>query len=531
MNLHSRLEMAGQALLALLDPDKDLMPTGGYEIAHDLGRWWDAAIRLEETIGFVIPADLEGASLRNLQRLTDNPDGLLMNRLDAPWLRVNARINPHNFRESLLAFAALVRCRRSAWARQAGLHVVRTMDRCLRTDGSFDFRKLGSWGHVPLTQDPSHTEKRRDGWFDGTATSGRSLEALVWFFEDVGESEILTLARRIAEHHLEYSTNEDGTVREEIVDPENVGHTHSYLGTLLGLLLFGLLTGQRQYVDVVEATYRNAVRERIVTATGWAPHDLGTLRFPNDFGDPVGEPASTGDAAQLALWLALRAGCLDLLDDVERYVRARLLPAQLTGRDAQQHPEVQFTPPQLGAWGVYGPSHAGKRCTPDVLAAVTHSLCDIYKHICTRTQAEIRINLHFDCENSHLKIVSERKQQGKLSVFVKRPGSIMIRIPQWVPDASLELSVDGRKLSVRRLGTFAWISRDILTEGSRITMSYDLPERWTKEPMPSGRCYHFKWRGDEILGVSPQDEPLPFYPGVIRETATDSPIRHGKAGR
>ena len=94
--------MAGNALLAMLDPDRDLMPTTGYEAAHDLGRWWDAVLRLEETVGFVIPAHLEAASLRNLERLTDNPDRLLMNRMDVPWLQEKAKINPHNFRETLL---------------------------------------------------------------------------------------------------------------------------------------------------------------------------------------------------------------------------------------------------------------------------------------------------------------------------------------------------------------------------------------------------------------------------------------------
>jgi hypothetical protein len=84
VNLHKRLELAGGALLAILDADKDLMPTGGYEVAHDLGRWWDAVLRLEEAIGFVIPAELETASLHNLQRLTDNPDRMLMNSTNVP---------------------------------------------------------------------------------------------------------------------------------------------------------------------------------------------------------------------------------------------------------------------------------------------------------------------------------------------------------------------------------------------------------------------------------------------------------------
>ena len=514
MDLRNSLELAGSALLALLDPEKDLMPTGGYEVAHDLGRWWDAVLRLEETIGFVIPAELEAASLRNLHRLTDNPDRLLMNSADVPWLRERVKINPHNFREALLAFGGLVRRRHSVWARQAGRQLVRTMGRCLRADGSFDFAKLKVWGQVPHTQDPSHTEVKRDGWFDGTATSGRSLEALVWLYESTGEPAVLDLASHIAEHHLECSTTPDGTARPEIISPDNVGHNHSYHGTLRGLLLFGLLTCQRRYVDVVEATYRNAIRGRIVKESGWAPHDLGKTRFPNEYGDPVVDPASTGDAAQLALWLALHAGCHDLLDDVERYVRARLLPAQLTQEDVRRHPEREFAPREIGAWGIHGPSHGGKGCTPDVLAAVSHSLCDIYSNICTRTDVGLRINLHFDYEDAHLKIVSTRGQRAKLSVLVKQPGSIMIRIPRWTPDSALHLTVDGEAQPVKRMGTFAWVSGDASTEGSNIVMSYELPTRCTEEPMPSGRCYRFTWRGDEIVGVNPQDSPLPFYPAV-----------------
>jgi hypothetical protein len=386
------------------------------------------------------------------------------------------------------------------------------MDRCLDADGSFDFTKLETWGQVPHTQDLSHTEPKRDGWFDGTATSGRSLEALVWLYESTHEPLILNLASRIAEHHLKYSTNLDGTVRKEIVSPENVGHDHSYHGTLRGLLLFGLLTGQKQYVDVVEATYRNAVRNQIVKESGWAPHDLGETRFPNTYGDPVTDPASTGDAAQLALWLALHAGCHDLFDDVERLIRARLLPSQLTSEDVRRHPERQFTAREIGAWSIHGPSHAGKGCTPDVLAAVSHSLCDIYTNICTQTDVGHRVNLHFDYEDAYIRIAIERSRRAMLSVLVKQPGNIMIRIPHWTPNSSIQLAVDGQPLPIRLMGRFDWVSRDVMREHSRIVMSYDLPERCTQEQMPSGRCYKFDWRGDQIVAVDPQDSPLPFYP-------------------
>jgi hypothetical protein len=513
MDLRARLALAGGALLALLDASADYLPTGGYEVAHDLGRWWDAILRLEQTIGCAIPPEYEAGALRHVQRLTDNPDGLLM----AP----GGCINPHNLRESLLTYGGLAARRDSAWARQAGLRLVEAMSRALRPDGHLDFTQFGCWGQAPSTTDPSHAEPERHGWFDGTATSGRALEALVWFFQATGEDRVLTLATRIAEHHLAHSIDPRGTVRPEILHPENVGHDHSYHGTLRGLLLYGLLTGQRRYVDAVEATYRHGVRGKIVTWSGWAPHDLGMMRFPNEHGDPVADPASAGDSAQIALWLAVYAGCTDLFDDVERLVRARLLPIQLTPDDIAHHPERTFAPRDIGAWPIHGACHAGKGCTPDVLAAVTHSLCDIQRHLGARTEVGRRVDLHFDYQDADLAVTSRRGQCAEVAVTVFRPNRLLLRIPNWAPDNSVTLEIDGTSAPVHRLGAYAWIEQERVQPGSRVVLTYELPERTIEEPMPSGRVYTFRWRGDEILGISPQDETaMPFYPSCCGESST-----------
>lgn len=85
---------------------------------------------------------------------------------------------------------------------------------------------------------------------------------------------------------------------------------------------------------------------------------------------------------------------------------------------------------------------------------------------------------------------------------------------QWTPEPSVRLTVDGESLPLTRLGHFAWVSADVLADRSRIVMSYDLPERMTEEEMPSGRRYRFKWRGDEIVGIDPQDSEIPLYPAL-----------------
>jgi hypothetical protein len=79
-DLKTAMRLAGENLLYCLDRDNGLIPF--WELttardytaqmrrfwpAHNLGRWWDAMLRLEQATGFEIPADVEAAMLHNLQ--------------------------------------------------------------------------------------------------------------------------------------------------------------------------------------------------------------------------------------------------------------------------------------------------------------------------------------------------------------------------------------------------------------------------------------------------------------------------------
>jgi hypothetical protein len=515
LTLDQSMELAGQCHLAWLDPERDLMPTGGYEVAHDTGRWWDAMLRLEHATGFVIPARLEAAMLRNLQTLTGNPDGLLMDDPQVEWLRESAFINPHNYREALLAFAALVRFRGSRWAREAGCRLLATMDRCLDDDGWFDYTRLHCWGKVPYSTDDSHPLPPRAGWYDSTGDLGRGLEAVLGFYEVTGVAVALDIADRIARRQLATAVNADGAPRREILDPANVGHNHSYLGTLRGLLRFGLLTGQHEYVDAVAATYRHSLWQHHITESGWTPHDLGRSRFPNAAGDPVGETASCGDVVQLGLWLALEAGRPELLDDVERLVRCRVLPAQVTPADAEDpaNASVSLGPREVGAWGAHGGPYT-KGWILDVTAAVLHTLTDVRAHLVTRDALGLRVNLHLTCAAPEAEIVSTRATEAALCVTPRCRGNILIRVPNWVPRESLRLTIAGRECARRFIGGYLLVPAEDLPAGGEIVLRHALPERLTTETFASGREYRLKWRGDEVIGVSPHETPLAIYPAL-----------------
>ena len=505
--LQQAMELGAECLLAWLDPEKQFFPTGGYEVAHDTGRWWDAMLRVEASAGLAIPAALEAAMLRNLHALLDNPDGLLMNPPDETLAGRPTLINPHNFREGMLALGTLARLRGSAWAVEAGLRLLGTLDRLFQSDGRLDYTRLQCWGRVPLSEDPCHLQPVGAAWFDATANSGRALEAIVWFYEATGEPLALEVASRIAEHHLRNTVHEDGSPRREILDPDNVGHNHSYLGTLRGLLLFGLLTRQRAYVEAVSNTYRRALWQHHITESGVTPHDLGKTRFPNEHGDPVPETASCGDVAQIALWLALRDHHTDLLDDVERLVRARLLPAQIVPEDAAEGIGLR----QIGGWGVHGAPY-GKGSILDVGAAVLHTLCDIHDSITSVTPLGLTVNLHLTATTAHAEVVSERGETALLTVRPFVRGNVLVRVPAWTPRESVRVTVGGEPHAAQFVGPWLFVSRDDASPGREITVGHALPERMTTEQFASGRGYRLRWRGDDVMGIEPHDGPMTIYP-------------------
>ncbi|HSI15740.1 MAG TPA: hypothetical protein VK961_27075 [Chthoniobacter sp.] len=499
--LRVSMDRAAKCCLAWLNPEEEWLPTGGYEVAHDTGRWWDAMLRYEAATGVRIPEQAEAAMMKNLRTLTDNPAALLMNTARLPGPAEKIKVNPHNLRETLLAYTALFRHRKSDWAYEQGCKLIDAVAGVLGADGQMDYEKLATIAGGPLTKDPLMIQRSPAGeWFNATATTGRALEAIVWFHEATGYAAAQTLAQRLAEVHFRQSIDPSGEILAELRDPAHVGHTHSYCGTLRGLLLFGLGHGEGNYVDAVAATYRRGLWGSAISHSGWTPHDQGKSRFHGPEGDPVGEHASCGDVAQIALWLALRAGQTDLLDDVERLVRARLLPSQIV--DAKQ-------PRRDGAWGVYAHPF-GYGAILDVFAAVLHSLADFHEQIVTTTAAgEVSVNLHFDSDAPSIKVTATRDQKATLTLLPKESSALRVRVPAWAPRDSLQWTAGDQPLPVNWDGAYLTLARKDVVAGRLITLQHDLPPRQTTEEMPvSHRKFQLSWQGDDVVSCEPK---VPIY--------------------
>ena len=503
------MTLAGKHLLMALNPNENYLPYFNLEIgkdykasyffswpAHNIGRWLDALLRLENATGFSIPPQLQGAMLENLQQFFDNPDNLLIP--PAQYAQFSNPLNQIEFgsmRESILALTALARFQGNRWALEQGHRMMETVWKISHDDGTWDFNKLEAIHRLrPMPRN------------DPVQSHGRSIEALVWFYEISRDPLALRLANRFARYHLQNTTFPDGTF-----NPASTGdHTHSYLGTLRGLLLFGELTNQREYIERVAAPYRTTVLGRFITRSGVIGHGL--------YDPSLAEPASTGDAVQLGLWLA-RNGYTEFLDDAERLVRACLLPSQIVQKPelkpavddgADQHTNLSAR--SVGGYGGMHPPFWGKNPTTDITSAVLHTLVDVYQHIAVSAPAGLTVNFHFDYEDDRVRIRSERQEKAQVFIEPKARENVLVRIPSWAPPNSVRLTVNGKACDPIAVGTFACIPRDLLP--ATIELQYDLPVRKGIERI-AGVDYTLTWRGDDIVGIAPHNDFLPFYPAAV----------------
>jgi len=541
VDLKQSLDLAGQHLLDVLEPSLNYLAywhitvnPATYESSaemkwtkHNVGRWWDAMLRLEYATGFKIPAHIEAAMQQNLELYFDNPDNLFWPPINTgeetrPAFKSNQEwegnryaiqiptkevlyeqeahlFEFHSFREGVLSLNAQVRYRDSDWARNKGHAHMATLLRIINEEGQWcNLGKLDYPTRVFNNYAPG-------AGGDNTVTAGRMLEAVVWFYEATGDPLALELANRLAKYHLADSTNPDGSLDLT----SGSAHTHSYLNTLEGLLLFGELTGQHEYIDAVAATYRKTV-PNMVKKSGFTSHDIGEER--------AGEVVSPGDAAQIALWLGVRHGYSEFLDDVERTVRARIIPSQITECPPLSSAIDEATREKTNKWiigaygGMHGTAHAVKNPTTDADAADVHMLADVYNNIVVKSTAGTKVHLHFDYEDENIRITSVRNASAKVTIVPKVKDNLFVRIPRWTPQDSVRIVVGGKPISVLMVGDYAYISKDTLP--GEIILSYALPVYMETERTHDIN-YTIQWRGDEVIGISPNDFFLPFYPTLV----------------
>ncbi len=520
MNLKKNLELGGTNLLNCLCPQERYLPywhivvddrqVAEYEFrphcnAHNVGRWWNTMLRLHAWTGFDIEPAIETALLEHTWAMCDNPTGTLLEDPDPD--------NPrtwyiHSYRETMLALAQLASVRGDERAVAQGRRAITQMREASRDLTRWDLHRCGA-----LT----NPDPVPGSGGEPTYTHGRALEGILAFYEATREPIALEEAERLADFHFQYTVRPDGRLAAG-----SGHHTHSYLNTLRGLLLFAMLKQQTERQKIILATYRNAVTS-MITRSGYLTHDIGDATTRSG-----GDISSAGDIAHLALLLWDCFHEPDLLDDVERLVRARLVPAQVLdpmpirprcddpANDAFRDLPQRF----VGAIGGSVGHARGQACVTDFTAAALHSLIEIDRRAVDVDDESVRINVHVDAVRPGLCVKTRRDgTMREVSIQDQTGKPLWIRLPAWTPRDAARLAINDSPAAMDIQKGFVRIPA--ASQGARrIRLRFLLPEEVTHEPWRETEATQdhlaFHWRGDEIIRVDPIGRYMEPFPRICR---------------
>ena len=367
-------------------------------------------------------------------------------------------------------------------------------------------------------------------------STGGMIAPLVQWYELTGNPAALELAVGLSHTMVTYHTVE-GSVTNPIGCFSN---NHGVLNAVAGVLAANRHAFERRHMIWAKTLWEYYVA-RCASSFGWAPENE-SVDYSNPLERPSCEGCATVDMVRVGVELA-KAGFVESWDMIERFVRNYMTQAQI------QHEVQPFT---LDGVAVNDVSRPGIECEPEALrdrndvgrrcvgalagwgapndvldprgrfAMCVQNCCsghlplgllNVWDQAVTREPDGVRVNLLFDHDNADCTVSDSQPAEGRLEVRMKRKGTVRVRIPDWVPDGSVRLEVDGRAIDM------AWEPRpsryvcaNDVPAGCTATVLYPLRERTLTERL-GGELYTTQWKGDTVVGIDPGGRFIPVFGG------------------
>lgn len=363
---------------------------------------------------------------------------------------------------------------------------------------------------------------------------GGMIAPLVQWYELTGNQTALDLAvgisRTMVKHH-----HTKGSLTNPIGCFSN---NHGVLNAVAGVLAANRHSPERRNLIWAKTLWEYYVA-RCASTFGWAPENE-TVDYTRPLERPSCEGCATVDMVRAGVELA-RAGFAESWDMVERFTRNYMTQAQIqrdvepfsmegvplndVSRDGIEcEPEVLRDRRDIRArcvgalagWGapndVLDPHGRYAMCIQNCCSGhLPLGMLDVWGQAAVRESDGVRINLLLDHDNPDCTVKDHQPARGQLDVRLKRAGTVRVRIPDWAPDAEVQIRVDGRAVPT------AWEARpsryvrvDGVSSGSTVSVHYPLREQAVTERL-GGELYTTQWKGDTVVGIEPPGRYIPIF--------------------
>ena len=470
---------------------------GGIAEAHVPGRHLNALLNAEDAAGIDIDEAAVDKHTRAAFSSYSGPLPLPLYRTE-----VGGRLavfDPHNVREGFHALCALAQFRDSARAPEVASASIAAIFEYWDPDSGWDSDRLERRHGIEFR--PAET------FIVGLA---RAIGPLVKYFRATGDGAALELAIVLKDKAVSEYFLADGSY-----DAQRFGrHTHSTTCVMSSLAQLADLTSDSVLLAHVKAFYDHGLW-RIRDALGWVMENSGdkNLHAPDR-----GEANNTGDILETALILG-RWGYPEAYHDAERILRGHLLPSQLRDTSFIVDPPNpdhvdglrDVADRHLGAFGFpapYGHESLGTghvSFNMDIVGGAVGSLCEAYRDAARFDQVGHWVNLLFDHETAAISVESIYTHRA-LSITVKRPRPLFIRLPPWVPAGGV--TVEGMSGTFRVTRGYLFAPQPPLRQA--INISFPLPQQ-ELVLAPHPRDIRVRLRGDAVTEMDNFGADLTFF--------------------
>ena len=509
-NILDAIELASNAMCSMFDPTDG---TPYFRVAvkpdaylgmplesHVPGRHLNALLNAEDVAGIKIDEESVSKHETATYLSYSGPLALPLERgndgeYDTPTIFV-----PHHIREGFHALTALVKYRGSSRAQEIAEASIDTIFKYWVPQRDWDYKAIDKTGVVST---------KESSYISGVA---RTIGPLVKYYRVTGYGPALALALILKEEAIgDYYTQHGGN------DQDRFGtHAHSITCTMSSLAQLADLTSDSSLMDRVKAFYDNGLWD-MRDEVGWSRESSALDSNKPD----EGEMNNTGDIIETALILG-RWGYTEYFHDAERMLRCHLLPSQLrdiSWIETPNNPEELDTLHNVarrvqGSWGFPAPfgheplEQKWMRFNTDVVGGTVGSLCEVLREGVRTDTAGHWVNLRFDHETANL-VVQSPYTNPALTIVLKQPGPLFVRIPPWVNLDSLVIK-GTEEYPIRSNGYLFFATPPV---NQPITLAFEMPlEELTMGHLT--RDIQVRFRGDTVDAMENHGANLTFFDSI-----------------
>lgn len=380
---------------------------------------------------------------------------------------------------------------------------------------------------------------------DPAAFCGRLVMPLLKYHELTGNEDAYELCQFFTALIMERSGvfREDGSFNDSLA--YRSGHFHTRLGTLDAIARFGMYTSNAATIAWVKKSYDWALTK--CTAFGWTPGDLHEQAYEH-------ETCSLVDLIACGITLA-KSGYVEYWGVVERFLRNHLAESQLLDLDWVEQTDdksrdipanksyYKVAERTRGSFAGYSAPNdfvcdviEGRGHTSDLqlccLGSGTRGLFMGWSNTITEKDGTVSVNFLLNRGSRLLDVSSHLPHEGKVVLDVHEDiDRLLIRIPEWAGFTKIRYirESDGAVVEGKGGEASSWVNRHFLAlgrakAGERITVTFPLSIRTTQEHAV-GQTFETQWRGDDVVGITPQGTNKPLY--TDRQVFDEAPMREG----